>query len=795
MAPPSREKYSASEKGKGVMKNPAPSRDQSLDPKLLASAIGAHRDTLSDAPGLILGQSALIFDIQEQFREDGNGVCASDGEDQGEPTIVAKGVEGRPNSTEADGNGRRRLTPFRLSSSGSIEKLLDLHSESSRPSVVAEQGWGDVLLTFDHPNTVVYPEDFWYEVHKIMALSEKQWKSFDRIRILDWASNIPCEETKGKRMPLPLMGKITRAYPSYSDIGCREFQFHDRVGRERRSTTPLRNKPPNKAKVRSEEEEPGPGMSCEEVDHSIDKIGGEGEDVRVENPKGLTGKKRKRRPKDIVSRSADDSEELVVSLPAGRRDGPLVNDQAACSNLTRQIRGGTRMMPEVTEVAFLDNFSESARTDSAMTLDLCKAETGINTKDAEFERAKGEVRDKAKDLITQQKCFVREREQAIQTAEGLEEILETAQSRIAQLEKEKGGLDPPPGKLLISTSERVEFLYEQDGPLVNDQAACSNLTRQIRGGTRMMPEVTEVAFLDNFSESARTDSAMTLDLCKAETGINTKDAEFERAKGEVRDKAKDLITQQKCFVREREQAIQTAEGLEEILETAQSRIAQLEKEKVEAAEKTKMEMARMRLSRSYDCMRLSRLREVTSERDRIMVAEARRFEKFQKYMADRDKLEEKLFLFSQASGTLQSMDTLEEWGMQVPKKLKDLLTANEINFKKEAEEIVVEVITEQDLVLSPPRPEPLRGFDQFGSNIGTGDPATASSLRYPLFEIKNATAIDRSTDIIPEVALEGPLEPASDAQTEGITVEERVIATRIPKASEPIVQDRSLERN
>lgn len=96
---------------------------------------------------MILGQSALIFDIQEQFREDGKGVYASDGEDQGEPTIVAKGVKGRPNSTEADGNGRRWLTPFRLSSSGSIEQLLDLHSESSRPSVVAEQGWGDVFQT------------------------------------------------------------------------------------------------------------------------------------------------------------------------------------------------------------------------------------------------------------------------------------------------------------------------------------------------------------------------------------------------------------------------------------------------------------------------------------------------------------------------------------------------------------------------------------------------------------------------------------------------------------------------
>lgn len=71
-------------------------------------------------------------------------------------------------------------------------------------------------------------------------------------------------------------------------------------------------------------------------------------------------------------------------------------------------------------------------------------------------------------------------------------------------------MDPPPGKLLISTSERVEFLYDQDGPLVNDQATCSNLMRQIRGGTRRMPEVTELAFLDNFSESARADSTVSL---------------------------------------------------------------------------------------------------------------------------------------------------------------------------------------------------------------------------------------------------------------------------------------------
>ena len=35
---------------------------------------------------------------------------------------------------------------------------------------------------------------------------------------VDWSSSISCEETKGKRSALPLMGRIPKAYPSYSDI-------------------------------------------------------------------------------------------------------------------------------------------------------------------------------------------------------------------------------------------------------------------------------------------------------------------------------------------------------------------------------------------------------------------------------------------------------------------------------------------------------------------------------------------------------------------------------------------------
>lgn len=179
-----------------------------------------------------------------------------------------------------------------------------------------------------------------------------------------------------------------------------------------------------------------------------------------------------------------------------------------------------------------------------------------------------------------------------------------------------------------------------------------------------------------------------------------------------------MAAERSRFSWERKQAIENADGLEDELETAQTTIARLEREKVEGAEKTKREM---------DHFRQSRHRALVSERGRLFVSAARRFDKFWKYKADRDKLEDKRLLYSQASGTLQSMDRLEKWGIPVPKKLKDILSANEVKFKKEVEEIVVKEITEGDLALTPPRPEPSRTF-----NIGTVGLIVSASLRSPI---------------------------------------------------------------
>ncbi|KAL0654786.1 hypothetical protein Bca4012_075370 [Brassica carinata] len=195
-----------------------------------------------------------------------------------------------------------------------------------------------------HPNTAEYLEAFWYDVPKIAALSEQKWEDFDQIRLdrqrgritkVDWASDVPCQETTGKRLLLPLMGRTPRAYPNYSKI------FGAQLGGE--SFVSM-----SASEETDGNEELDPEVNREEVGRSTESLT---EGIQKETPE----LKRKRMQEDPTGRSTVSGEEL---------GGPLVNDHAACGDLMRQIRGGTRMMPEVTELAFPDKFSESAHADT-----------------------------------------------------------------------------------------------------------------------------------------------------------------------------------------------------------------------------------------------------------------------------------------------------------------------------------------------------------------------------------------------------------------------------------------------
>ncbi|KAF2542253.1 hypothetical protein F2Q68_00031406 [Brassica cretica] len=275
------------------------------------------------------------------------------------------------------------------------------------------------------------------------------------------------------------------------------------------------------------------------------------------------------------------------------------------------------------------------------------------------------------------------------------------------------------------------------------------VTRPIDGGTQTTLSISELAFPDKFAESLRVDAEaaarknalmmeyedalqnMALDLKKAEEMIKIKEAGLEAAKKEKHDRDKEFAAERGRYSRERRQAIQADADLEEELETVRSKISWLEVEKVEELEKTKRAMDRMRQSRN---------RELLSERSCVVVAANRRFEKFRKYIVDRDEKEERRLFHGTALGTLDALSLLEKKGLSVPQQLKDLLTANEAKFKEEVEKVSVEVITERDLALSPPRRDLLLRGNQFGSNFGTVDSDSATAFRSPVLRGESSIA-------------------------------------------------------
>ncbi|KAG2247561.1 hypothetical protein Bca52824_087189 [Brassica carinata] len=340
-------------------------------------SIGSHRNPPSDAASLIPVRIGLTDNGDDRS---GAGYCAEregEGTASGEVSLdlvaATKDTEGRYSALEPVGKGHLRLTPYLV-----------------------------------HPNTVGYPDPFWNDVPKIVVLSQQQWEDFDQTRILrqreriakvDWASNIPCEETKRKRLPLPLMGKIPTAYPSYRDI------LSDQLGGESYSSMAASEERTDGSGVFTDGTAAGGPVDCTpDVQSPKKKKKKNKSSKEAVNQKEILGVKRKRVQKELAGRSTDGGEELFTSLAIARKNLLVLEYESALRK---------------------------------MASDLAKAEMAIKTKDVDLEKTKKEVLDKAKELITEQNCYHRERKQAIKTAEALEDELETARSKIARLEEEK----------------------------------------------------------------------------------------------------------------------------------------------------------------------------------------------------------------------------------------------------------------------------------------------------------------------------------------------------------------------
>ncbi|KAF8089169.1 hypothetical protein N665_0515s0002, partial [Sinapis alba] len=453
---------------------------------------------------------------------------------------------------------------------------------------------------------------FWEDVPKIAALCQQKWGDFDRRRIrrqrkriskVDWSSNVPCPTSKGKRLRLPAMGKILKEYPNYSEI------LGARLGDEGLRSAGEAEKESNKIPSQSVEATRATSGGAESAEP--------GKKTKSVRKKDRHIKKPRLSPEHVRGPISEDGE--------GEGRSPCV---------PREDLDGNRSHGSVPD-GVDDNQVSSAQASP-------RGEQGASAG--------------AKRKRTPEEC-----------PQDPDEIHGDSVDRLVPPRRALwDGQTPPTKKPTLATSEAVHFHYNKDIPFVNDLDTCGELIRQIRGGVRKMPEVSELAFADKFLDSARADIVamarknllvmeyelairkVVAELVKAEETIRTKDDEFEKTKKEILEKAKRVVTERNSHYCDCKRATKKAEGLEVDLESARGIIAQLEREKAEEAER---------------------------QRGRWIAYGGRAF------MRSRSQ------------------------------KLKDILVEDEAKFRKEAEDAEVEEIGDQDLSLSPFRVEPLFGFD------------------------------------------------------------------------------------
>ncbi|KAF8086496.1 hypothetical protein N665_0623s0003 [Sinapis alba] len=283
-----------------------------------------------------------------------------------------------------------------------------------------------------HPNTIVYPETFWEDVPNIDVLSQNKWGNFSNNRIcrhqkritkVDWASIIPWAATKGKRLKLPIMGRVPRTYQTtvtFSTLG------------------------------------------LELITRKILRTWLKG------SVKELWARRGEDRPAKATTRGGTlpSKKPLIATSKEGI---PFVNDPEACAELMRQIRGGpiipgfgsggpcckfafSPFLSLVLETIVHFTYPFILLSGNRAQESLCfgirdgsaeggnrnrEGEETIKAKDAEFERTKKEILKKAKEVVAERNHHFREYKQAVRKAKNLESKLKAARATIQQLEKDK----------------------------------------------------------------------------------------------------------------------------------------------------------------------------------------------------------------------------------------------------------------------------------------------------------------------------------------------------------------------
>ncbi|XP_048613382.1 meiosis-specific protein ASY2-like [Brassica napus] len=419
-----------------------------------------------------------------------------------------------------------------------------------------------------------------------------------------------------------------------------------------------------------------------------------------------------------------------------------------------------------------------------------RAASGISVSSVEGTSAEAQSNEpsKKKTKEKKRKKFVEEQTEPDEVAEGREIVVHDGSGRGAAARAEGGSNDSPGAPLErkkrkkqsvdhdvpVSTerddyhaSEEREFKYDGDIPLSYASAECAELIRQMRGGPRDMPPVSDLFFKDAYVNADRTksDGSMNFAIEKYDTALKDTLAQLGKAEKLAQVRGEALTRKSSEFkktidlaVVERDQLLAGKKAhkerflerfgeLKDKFRSSHERVKELEREKaVLEAEKATLEEekkdASLRHMREINRLKESRSFEVTHERVRIhteMIAKSnRRFNNIRNREVSHKDFDHARLLYSQAFGTKKCLEALKANGRDIPQGVIDVFSEQEKHFELEAKQLDVGEIPKTGLSFSPllldspfMNKHVLAGLYPYGSNAGLVDPGTAVILRTP----------------------------------------------------------------
>ncbi|KAF2562566.1 hypothetical protein F2Q70_00017923 [Brassica cretica] len=335
-----------------------------------------------------------------------------------------------------------------------------------------------------HSNTIAYPEKFFESAQAIAAHIHLRWPDLSRERIqrqqariarVDWESRLPC--VLG---PPPFKGKLQLL--------------------SKKSTTVGPQGPSNSGGDGTSE---GGGTSREGA--SKEGASREGAPTVVDEGVGAefsaSGPKKKKKSKKTKGRATDEVPPEESASLAATSDG----SKAKKKDGKKRSRGGAASSVYIDEglaegregalVGAAPDGRPKKRTKRSVEAEPRPSTSGTNAADATLVDVVGEDSGAPENLLEERgKISLRE------AGSGDEPERSTPDSSAKKSSRsDEGSLAK---RRRIEFLDRVEFSYDETTPLILNPLRCAELTRQIRGGTKEMPQLEDLYFKNEYIDAA-----------------------------------------------------------------------------------------------------------------------------------------------------------------------------------------------------------------------------------------------------------------------------------------------------